>query len=47
LVASVEVVLLTPHCHNLAEFFEEQIEGLLVECLDEFSRVGLSPLRLE
>jgi len=46
-VAFVEVALITSQFHDLAQFFEGQVLGGLVKCLDEFSRLGIAALRLE
>jgi len=46
-VALVEVALVTGQVHDLAQFFEGQVLGGLVKCLDEFSRLGIAASRLE
>jgi hypothetical protein len=41
------VTLLAGQFHNLAQFFEGQVLGGLVKCIDEFSRWGIAAARLE
>jgi hypothetical protein len=46
-VTLVEVALIASQLHDLAQFFKGQVLGGLVQCLDEFSRLGIAASRLE
>jgi hypothetical protein len=42
LVPSIDVALIARQLHDVAQFFEGQILGGLVQCIDEFSRLGIA-----
>jgi hypothetical protein len=42
MVPFIEVALVASQIHDLAQFFEGQILGGLVQCGDEFLRLGLA-----
>jgi hypothetical protein len=46
-VTFIEVAVIARQVHDLAQFFEGQVQGGLVKCLDEFSRLGIAASRLE
>jgi hypothetical protein len=46
-VTFIEVALIARQVHDLAQFFEGQVQGGLVKRLDEFSRLSIAASRLQ
>jgi hypothetical protein len=46
-ISFIEVALIAGQIHDVAQFFEGQVLGGLVKCMDEFSRLGIAASRLE